>query len=64
MVEVRFENLTIEAECYIGNRALPTLPNAAQNIAESALGLLGIRWAKRKKLAILKNVSGIVKPSR
>ncbi|KAI4325296.1 hypothetical protein MLD38_030708 [Melastoma candidum] len=63
-VEVRFENLTIEADCYVGSRALPTLPNAAQNIAESALGLLGIRWAKRKKLTILKNVSGIVKPSR
>ncbi|KAI8529592.1 hypothetical protein RHMOL_Rhmol12G0236900 [Rhododendron molle] len=38
-VEVRFENLTIEADCYIGDRALPTLPNAALNIAESALSL-------------------------
>ncbi|KAI8529591.1 hypothetical protein RHMOL_Rhmol12G0236900 [Rhododendron molle] len=39
-VEVRFENLTIEADCYIGDRALPTLPNAALNIAEMTL-LLG-----------------------
>ncbi|KAK9282203.1 hypothetical protein L1049_005115 [Liquidambar formosana] len=63
-VEVRFEHLTVEADCYIGNRALPTLPNAARNIAESALGLLGIRLAKRTKLTILKDASGIVKPSR
>lgn len=63
-VEVRFEHLTIEADCYIGSRALPTLLNTAQNIAESALSLVGIRWAKRAKLTILKDVSGIVKPSR
>ncbi|KAI5651241.1 hypothetical protein M9H77_37246 [Catharanthus roseus] len=63
-VEVRFENLTIEAECFIGDRALPTLPNAARNIAESALGFLGIRLAERAKLTILKDASGIIKPSR
>ncbi|KAK4765391.1 hypothetical protein SAY86_026481 [Trapa natans] len=63
-VEVRFENLTVEADCYIGSRALPTLLNTAQNIAESALGLFRIRWAKRTKLTILNDVSGIVKPSR
>ncbi|KAK9281909.1 hypothetical protein L1049_004817 [Liquidambar formosana] len=46
------------------DKALPTLPNTARNIAESALGLLGIRLAKRTKLTILKDASGIVKPSR
>ncbi|XP_057978064.1 ABC transporter G family member 29-like [Malania oleifera] len=63
-VEVRFEHLTVEADCYIGNRALPTLPNAARNIAESALGCLGISLAKSTKLTILKDASGIIKPSR
>ncbi|KAA8541752.1 hypothetical protein F0562_022904 [Nyssa sinensis] len=63
-VEVRFEHLSIEADCYIGDRALPTLPNAARNIAESALSLLGITLAKRTKLTILKDASGIIKPSR
>ncbi|KAG4972536.1 hypothetical protein JHK85_038957 [Glycine max] len=63
-VEVRYQNLTVEADCYIGSRALPTLPNVALNIAESALGLCGISTAKRTKLTILKNVSGIIKPSR
>ncbi|TKY48211.1 ABC transporter G family member 35 [Spatholobus suberectus] len=63
-VEVRFQNLTVEANAYVGSRALPTLPNVALNIVESALGLFGISTAKRTKLTILKNVSGIIKPSR
>ncbi|XLQ98847.1 hypothetical protein S83_065046 [Arachis hypogaea] len=63
-VEVRFQNLTVEANSYVGSRALPTLPNTALNILESALGMCGISTTKRTKLTILKNASGIVKPSR
>ncbi|KAL5757768.1 hypothetical protein ACOSP7_020379 [Xanthoceras sorbifolium] len=63
-VEVRFEQLKVEAYCYVGTRALPTLINTAKNIAESAVSLCGIRLAKRTKLTILKDVSGIIKPSR
>ncbi|GFZ04131.1 ABC-2 and plant PDR ABC-type transporter family protein [Actinidia rufa] len=47
-VEVRFEHLTIEADCYIGDRALPSLVNAARNIAESTLELL-TELARREK---------------
>ncbi|XP_009353552.2 ABC transporter G family member 35 [Pyrus x bretschneideri] len=63
-VEVRYEHLTIEADCHVGTRALPTLPNVARNITESALGLIGIKLNKQTKLTILKDVSGIIKPSR
>ncbi|CAN8270209.1 unnamed protein product [Cochlearia groenlandica] len=63
-VEVRFEKLTIEADCHIGKRALPTLPNVALNIAENCLNLLGFNFAKTTKLTILKDASGIIKPSR
>lgn len=63
-VEIRFENLTVEAQCLVGNRALPNLQNAAWNIAESALSLLGIGFAQKTKLNILKDVTGIIKPSR
>ncbi|GAB2293477.1 transcription factor [Dionaea muscipula] len=63
-LEVRFENLTVEAKCYIGTRALPTLPNTARNILESILGMIGITTAERMKLTILKNLTGIAKPSR
>ncbi|XP_015572858.1 ABC transporter G family member 29 [Ricinus communis] len=63
-VEVRFEQLRVEAECYVGTRALPTLSNTARNILESGLSLCGIRLAKRINHTILKDVSGIIKPSR
>ena len=63
-VEVRFDHLTVEADCHIGSRALPTLPNEALNLAESAISCLGLSLAKRTKLTILKEASGIVKPSR
>ncbi|XVF24912.1 hypothetical protein REPUB_Repub13aG0168400 [Reevesia pubescens] len=63
-VEVRFEHLTIEANCYIGSRALPSLPNVTRNLAESALGMVGIKLAKTTNLTILKDASGIIKPSR
>nr|GLL23468.1 ABC transporter G family member 35 [Ipomoea trifida] len=63
-VEVRYEHLTVEADCYIGDRALPTLPNAMRNLFESILGIVGIRLAEKTKLTILKDASGIIKPSR
>ncbi|KAE8696428.1 hypothetical protein F3Y22_tig00110674pilonHSYRG00167 [Hibiscus syriacus] len=64
VVEVRYEHLKVEGEAYIGGRALPTLLNAAQNIAELALSMLGIRLSKTTKLNILNDISGIIKPSR
>ncbi|PKU71210.1 ABC transporter G family member 35 [Dendrobium catenatum] len=63
-VEVRFEHLTVETECHLGRRALPTLINATQNMIESTLGAIGIRLAKRTRLHILNNISGVIKPSR
>ncbi|MCD7465304.1 hypothetical protein HAX54_001014, partial [Datura stramonium] len=45
------------------DRALPTLLNAARNIAESDLSYLRIRLAEKTKLTILKDASGIIKPS-
>ena len=32
--EVQFENLSIEADVYVGNRAMPTIPNSFRNLAE------------------------------
>lgn len=63
-VEVRFQHLTVEADCHVGDRALPSLLNTARNLAESALGFVGIRLAEKTKLTILKDASGIIKPSR
>ncbi|KAL2454822.1 ABC transporter G family member 29 [Abeliophyllum distichum] len=63
-VEVRFENLRIEADCHVGTRALPTLLNTSRDIVESMLGFLGIILAKKTRHTILRDISGITKPSR
>ncbi|XWS43446.1 hypothetical protein CRYUN_Cryun16bG0104500 [Craigia yunnanensis] len=63
-IEVRFENLEVEGEVYVGSRALPTLLNVTLNTIESILGLVRLAPSKKRKIQILKDVSGIVKPSR
>ncbi|KAI3684095.1 hypothetical protein L2E82_49946 [Cichorium intybus] len=64
IVEVRFENLTVKTNCYVGNRSIPTLTNTLRNLADSGFGFLGIGLSKSGKITILNDVSGIIKPSR
>lgn len=33
-IEVRYENVTVDAKCFVGDRALPTLKNATINCLE------------------------------
>ncbi|KAI4355695.1 hypothetical protein L6164_004443 [Bauhinia variegata] len=63
-IEVRYENLNVDAEAYVGSRALPTFFNSVVNILESMLNCLHILSSRKKRMSILKNVSGIVKPRR
>lgn len=63
-IEVRFEHLKVEAEAYVGSRALPTFLNFSVNIIESFLNFFHIISSKKKRVTILNDVSGIVKPSR
>ncbi|GLT81708.1 hypothetical protein SLE2022_001440 [Rubroshorea leprosula] len=63
-VEVRFENLNIEADVQIGSRALPTLINIARDLFENILTRLRILKPNKLRIAILKNISGVVKPRR
>ncbi|TYK25233.1 ABC transporter G family member 34-like isoform X1 [Cucumis melo var. makuwa] len=62
--EVRFENLSVEGDVYVGRRAQPNLLNLTLNAFESLLGLIGLSQSKKKKIQILKDASGIIKPSR
>ncbi|CAL5371423.1 unnamed protein product [Camellia sinensis] len=48
-IEVRFEHLNVDAEAYVGGRALSTILNFSINLFE-------------KPLSILHDVSGIIKP--
>ncbi|KAG9459399.1 hypothetical protein H6P81_003907 [Aristolochia fimbriata] len=63
-IEVRYEHLNIEAEAYVGGRALPTIFNFTANIVEEFLNSLHILPSRKKPLTILHDVSGIIKPCR
>ncbi|XP_019100821.1 PREDICTED: ABC transporter G family member 31 [Camelina sativa] len=63
-IEVRFENLNIEADVQAGIRALPTLVNVSRDFVERCLSSLMIIKPKKHKLNILKDISGIIKPGR
>ncbi|KAK4784725.1 hypothetical protein SAY86_019093 [Trapa natans] len=63
-LEVRFEHLSVDGNAYVGSRALPTLYNVTINLIESVLGLIRLAPSKKRKNEILKDLNGIVKPSR
>ncbi|KAK9141583.1 hypothetical protein Syun_010983 [Stephania yunnanensis] len=63
-IEVRFEHLNITAEAYVGSRALPTVLNYTVNMVEGFLNSLRILPSRKKKITILHDVSGIIKPGR
>ncbi|TKY64525.1 ABC transporter G family member 40 [Spatholobus suberectus] len=63
-IEVRYEHLNVEAEAYVGSRALPTFLNFVTNMVESFFTSLHILSGKKKHVTILKDVSGIIKPRR
>ncbi|KAL1552462.1 ABC transporter G family member 32-like isoform X1 [Salvia divinorum] len=58
-VEVRFENLKVDALVHVGSRALPTVPNFIFDMTEFRIFSGG-----RRKLPILNNINGIIRPSR
>ncbi|KAK9279081.1 hypothetical protein L1049_012756 [Liquidambar formosana] len=63
-IEVRFQNISVEGDAYVGSRALPTLLNSTMNSIEGVLGLVGLAPSKKRVVKILQDVSGIVRPSR
>ncbi|XVE88990.1 hypothetical protein DITRI_Ditri19aG0114000 [Diplodiscus trichospermus] len=63
-IEVRFEHLNIEAEAFAGASALPTVLNFTTSIFEGFLNDMGILPSRKKKLTILKDINGIIKPGR
>ncbi|KAL6334314.1 hypothetical protein AAG906_014715 [Vitis piasezkii] len=63
-IEVRFDHLTIDAEAFVGSRALPSFHNFIFNKLEGILNAVHILPSKKKKCTILNDVSGIIKPRR
>ncbi|PRQ26836.1 putative sulfate-transporting ATPase [Rosa chinensis] len=62
--EVRFEHLNVEAEAYVGSRALPTMFNFSINMLEGLLNCVHLLPSRKKPLPILHGVSGTIKPRR
>ncbi|XP_077235594.1 ABC transporter G family member 45-like [Tasmannia lanceolata] len=63
-IEVRFEELCVEAKVMVGGGARPTLFNATINAAEEIMGLVGAVPSKKRPLKLLQGLKGIIKPSR
>ncbi|KAL5975655.1 transcription factor [Asimina triloba] len=63
-IEVRFEHLNIDAETYVGSRALPTFVNFTINAIEGFFNCLRLLSNKKTSLSILQDVTGIIKPGR
>ncbi|EEF48302.1 ATP-binding cassette transporter, putative [Ricinus communis] len=63
-IEVRFEHLSVEAEAYVGSKALPTLFNFLINYFQGFMNYLHILPSRKKPLRILNDISGIIKPQR
>ncbi|KAF3328187.1 Pleiotropic drug resistance protein 4 [Carex littledalei] len=63
-IEIRYENLNIEALAHVGSRGLPTFINATINSLESMVKALHILPNKKMPLNILHDVSGAIKPKR
>ncbi|KAK6945026.1 ABC-2 type transporter [Dillenia turbinata] len=63
-VEVRFENIIVDAEAYVGSRAIPTILNSCVNVIQDVLHGVHILPNKKETISILQDVSGILKPGR
>ncbi|KAL3144459.1 hypothetical protein ABBQ32_004202 [Trebouxia sp. C0010 RCD-2024] len=63
-VEVRFENLHIQAKVFVGARALPSVLNSYRNFFEGVLQSLKLMRANKRKFTILDGLSGRVTPGR
>ncbi|RVX19732.1 ABC transporter G family member 32 [Vitis vinifera] len=63
-IEVRFEHLKVNSFVHVGSRALPTIPNFIFNTTEAFLRQLRIFPGERKKVSILDDISGVIRPSR
>ncbi|CAI5967831.1 unnamed protein product [Closterium sp. NIES-64] len=63
-VEVRFEDVHVEAGVYVGTRALPTLLNFTRNSLAAALRSLRVVPDSRRPYPILHGCSGVLRPGR
>ncbi|CAM6119568.1 unnamed protein product [Calypogeia fissa] len=63
-IEIRYKEVKVQGQVYVGSRALPTLTNTILNFFEMFMLSLGISKKRKRDLVILEGVTGILKPGR
>ncbi|KAL0035494.1 hypothetical protein WJX77_008879 [Trebouxia sp. C0004] len=63
-VAVQFRDVNYEAEVLIGSAGLPSVSNTFKTWAQSLGMLVGKRFEKKRKMKILKGMTGALKPGR
>ncbi|XP_044361833.1 ABC transporter G family member 45-like [Triticum aestivum] len=63
-VEVRFEDLAVEAHVRIGRRELPTLLNCAVNAAQDLVSFFHMYSRRKGAIKIINEACGKIRPSR
>ncbi|KAL1194449.1 ABC transporter G family member 38 [Cardamine amara subsp. amara] len=63
-IEVRFEDMNVTAEAYPGSKVVPTVMNSYVTIVKGVGNKTGVLRMEKKRISILKDVSGIIKPGR
>uniref|UniRef100_A0A0A0LTZ5 ABC transporter domain-containing protein n=1 Tax=Cucumis sativus TaxID=3659 RepID=A0A0A0LTZ5_CUCSA len=63
-IEVRFQNLNVDAEAYLGTSASPTIFRYFLDLARSAANFIHLYSSQKQQFSILSDVSGIIKPGR
>ncbi|XP_044978700.1 ABC transporter G family member 45-like [Hordeum vulgare subsp. vulgare] len=63
-VEVRFQDLAVEAQVRIGRRELPTLLNCAVNAVQDMASFFHMCSRRKRSIKIIKEASGTIRPSR
>lgn len=61
---MRFENLNIDAEAYVGNRGVPTMTNFFSNKVMDVLSAMHIVSSGKRPVSILHDISGVIRPGR
>ncbi|ONM63130.1 Pleiotropic drug resistance ABC transporter family protein [Zea mays] len=61
-IEVRFENLNIDAEAYVGNRGVPTMTNFFSNKVMDVLSAMHIVSSGKRPVSIVHDISGVIRP--
>uniref|UniRef100_A0A9I9DX68 ABC transporter domain-containing protein n=1 Tax=Cucumis melo TaxID=3656 RepID=A0A9I9DX68_CUCME len=63
-IEVRFQNLNVDAEAHLGKSASPTIFRYFIDLAQSAANCIHLYSTQKQQVSILSDVSGIIKPGR